>query len=265
MVDYEMKQENVRLRREDLFEGIKQALQEIPVLVEQEERKVNVMFQDALISGVSVEDEGYCIFNASSEWADKTTYLCDKAEDGSWFYYLESIDECIGEMQRLVMFEAQKGSRSVSHARKESELRRFVTEDLFKTSYVKFMEQADKNVISKKSQGSKCPDGFSERNHFDGADFVQHFGQGAASKTPYMNWWVVSIYYLPDSGNIIMGIEEDRYPYLKKMSPLRKTQIGNKKTDIAVFYSATKDSVNYGELHKRFIEVSEEVMSLGLR
>lgn len=32
-----------------------------------------------------------------------------------------------------------------------------------------------------------------------------------------MNWWVVSIYYLPDSGKIIMGIEEDRYPHLKGM------------------------------------------------
>ena len=68
-----------------------------------------------------------------------------------------------------------------------------------------------------------------------------------------MNWWVVSIYYIIDSGNIVMGIEEDRYPHLKKMQtkPLRYEQIGNKKTNVAVFYSAAKDDVNYGELYYR--------------
>lgn len=65
-------------------------------------RIVTVEFQDLLISGVSVEDEGYKIFNVSSEWAEKTTYLCEEAKDGTCFYYLETIDECIGEMQRLV-------------------------------------------------------------------------------------------------------------------------------------------------------------------
>ena len=44
-----------------------------------------------------------------------------------------------------------------------------------------------------------------------------------------------------------MGIEEDRYPHLKEMSikPLRYSRIGNKKVDTAVFYSATKSSLDY--------------------
>ena len=81
-----------------------------------------------------------------------------------------------------------------------------------------------------------------------------------------MNWWVVSIYYIIDSGNIVVGIEEDRYPHLKEMNnkPLRYEQIGNKKTNVAVFYAAAKDNVNYGVLYESFITVCEEVMQLGL-
>ncbi len=106
--------ENILFRREDLAAGIKGALKAIPVTVNEKGRNVTVEFQALLVSGVSVEDEGYKIFNASSEWADKTTYLCEESNDGTRFYYLETIDECIGEIQRLVMFEAQKGKRQPS-------------------------------------------------------------------------------------------------------------------------------------------------------
>jgi 5-methylcytosine-specific restriction endonuclease McrBC GTP-binding regulatory subunit McrB len=61
-----------------------------------------------------------------------------------------------------------------------------------------------------------------------------------------------------------MGIEEDRYPHLKEMSikPLRYAQIGNKKVNTAVFYSTNKSSVDYGELHEKFISVCEEVIQI---
>ena len=98
----EILSDNARFRREDLAAGIKGAVKALPVKVTEKGRIVTVEFQDLLISGVSVEDEGYKIFNASSEWAEKTTYLCEEAKDVTWFYYLETIDECIGEMQRLV-------------------------------------------------------------------------------------------------------------------------------------------------------------------
>lgn len=101
--------ENVLLRRSDLATGIKFSLRKMPVSVNEKGRNVIVEVQGLIISGVSVEDEGYKIFNASYEWANNTTYLCEKAEDGSWFYYLETIDECIGEIQRIVMFESQRG------------------------------------------------------------------------------------------------------------------------------------------------------------
>lgn len=100
--------EGIILRREDLKEGVAFELSGMPVNISTKERNVLVDFQELLICGISVEDEGYWIFNASSEWADKTTYLCEEVTDGTWKYYLETIDECIGEAKRLVMFETQK-------------------------------------------------------------------------------------------------------------------------------------------------------------
>ena len=112
---------------------------------------------------------------------------------------------------------------------KTSELRKYITAELFKKAYLEFMEQADKNSITGKAEGGKTPYGFLEKNNFDGADFLRQFGHGAASKAPHMNWWVVSIYYTVETGSIILGIEENRYPALNsiKIKPLTFKRIGN--------------------------------------
>ncbi len=151
-----------------------------------------------------------------------------------------------------------------------SELSRTLTEDIFEKAYSLFIEQADKNAISKKSHGDKLPYGITKEDdnrikEIDGGGRFgvgQHFGQGAASKTPYINWYVVSIYYSPDDGSIIMGIEKDRYPKLKHMEPRRYTQLGNKKTEVAVFFQSSKDNLDYEKLYEAFINVSEQVMRL---
>ena len=169
-----------------------------------------------------------------------------------------------GKQSRILL----KNMPKEDHQMKEnriSELRKNVTAEKFRIAYSAFMEQADKNSVSRKGQGSRTPFGFEGNREFDGANLSQHFGQGAASSTPYINWWVVSIYYLPDTGKIIMGIEEDRYPYLGKMNPDRYTYIGNKATRVAVFYSASKKDVDFFDLYGKFIDVAEEVMELGLR
>lgn len=264
--------EGIILRRDDLKEGVAFELSSIPVTVSTKERNVLVNFQELLICGISVEDEGYWIFNASSEWADKTTYLCEEDANGTWKYYLETIDECIGESKRLVMFEAQKGKSTgkpgnVNNGTHTSELSKILDDKTFENTFAGFIAQADKNAISGKGEGGQTPVGFSAKPSCDGADISTHYGQGGASKTPYLNWWVVSIYYTPDNGNIMMGIEETRYPHLKEMQikPLRYAQIGNKKVDVAIFYSATKSSINYSELREGFMNVCEEVMRLGLK
>ena len=152
----------------------------------------------------------------------------------------------------------------------QSELRRVMTAERFEKAYKIFMEQADKNSVSKKSNDERLPLGITKEDddrikEIDGwgrFGVGQHYGQGAASKTPYINWFVVSIYYLPDAGNIVMGIERDRYPKLNQMNPIRFVQIGNKKTDVAVFYESSRNGVNFRELYESFISVSEEVMRL---
>ncbi len=259
--------ESILLRRNDLKESLEEVLKAIPVTVSTKERDVLINFQELLICGVVVEDETYKIYNASSDWADKTTYLCEESEDGTWHYYLETIDECIGECQRLVMFEAQKGNNTKKAGSHTSELSKVLDRDTFERTYRLFLEQADQNVASGSGNGGQTPKGFDKKPNCDGADVSTHYGMGNASKTPYLCWWVVSIYYLPDSGNIVMAIEEDRYPHLKEMTikPLRYSRIGNKKVDAAVFYSTTKNDINYDELHEQFISVCEEVMRLGLR
>ena len=258
---------NVKLRLNDLCNGIMKTLKKFQVTVSTDNNVATIRLEELLICGICVGEEVYKIFNITTEWSHKTSYHCDPAADGTWYYYLDTIDECIGEVERLVKFKTQN-DKIISPNKRDhtSELSKVVTINIFEQAYIKFIEQADKNAISRKAQGSKIPYGFLEKPECDGAHFKQQFGQGAPSSTPYMNWWVVSIYYLVDSGNIIMGIEEDRYPHLKEMQnkPLRYEQIGNKKTNVAVFYAAPKENVSYRELYENFVTICEEVMQLGL-
>ena len=189
------------------------------------------------------------------------TFLYPRAFEKFLRFEDESLQEEINEM--LVAKECEKKAHS-------SELCRTFTEDNFEKAYRQFIVQADKNAVSKKSNGEKLPLGITKADddrikEIDGGGRFgvgQHFGQGAASKTPYINWFVVSIYYMPDTGDIVMGIEKDRYPKLKQMDPLRYTQLGNKRTEVAVFFQSSRDYLDYGKLYNAFIDVSEQVMRL---
>lgn len=50
------------------------------------------------------------------------------------------------------------------------------------------IEQADKNAISGKDEGSRKPYGFSTVPACIGKQLNTKYGQGAASSAPYMNW-----------------------------------------------------------------------------
>lgn len=261
--------EKLLIKRKNLEEGIKLLLKDIPVSVITEREKILVRFQELLICGITIYDEAYRIYNATSDWANTTTYLCEEDQDGTWFYFLETMDECIGEIHRLVLFEAKKGRGKPApglNRQHTSELSAVLPCNAFEKTLEAFIKQADANAVSGKSGGGQTPYGFSSKPKCDGAEVSTHYGQGGASKTPYLNWWVVSIYYLPDSGNVIMGIEENRYSHLKEMQikPMRYSRIGKKSVQIAVFYSAVKTNINHKELYENFINVCEEVIRLGL-
>lgn len=262
MSDFENISDEVRLRRENLANGLTTNL----VQIEEKDGNFLVNSQESFICGVTVEEAGYYrIYDVSEDWSKETSYRCEESGGGTWHYYLETIDEVIGEVKRLVEF---KTARKVpaNSGQHTSQLSKVVTAQKFKEAYTAFIKQADENVESDRAKGKRTPSGFDKKPECDEADFAVSFGRGRASKTPYMNWHVVSIYYLPDGGDIIIGIEKKRYAHLKEMQiqPSRYARIGDKDDDIAVFYSGNKNTVNYDELYNNFIDVCEEVMRLGL-
>lgn len=231
--EYEEGISDIYFRLIDLHDSLTHIIKNAKVRMEN--TSVVISKNDAELCSVLVMDEAYKISTSMTAWKEKTSYLCVD-EAGMIVYYVETIDECLGEIQRIITSEGV-----ISAKEHMSQLSQRVTAKAFENAYARFIEQADRNAETKKAQGSKIPYGFSEKPECDGAYFKAQYGQGAPSAAPYMNWWVVSIYYLPTNGNIIMGIEEDRYPHLKEMSiePLRYDQVGNKKVSTAVFFFST--------------------------
>lgn len=249
---------DIYLRQIDIYDNLTNILKHAQVRIENTSLVVSSNDIDVCI--IFVIDKSYKISTNITIWKEKISHFCTD-EMGSIVYYVDTIDECISEIKRLLDFINTDIKSSF-----KSTLRKIVTADAFEKAYRAFIGQADKNAISKKAQGSKIPYGFSEKIECDGAIFKAQYGQGVPSAAPYMNWWVVSIYYLPSNGDIIIGIEEDRYPHLKEISikPLRYERIGNKKVNVAVFYLTNINSVNYNALYEYFILLCEDVMRLGL-
>ncbi len=255
------------LKREDLASSLREELKIFPVNIMEDDDKVKVSVQEKLICGVEIQEETYKIFFINQEWKDKTSYRCEDDGNGMWSYYLETIDECIWEVKRIVIFEANRNKQKKTFVPINSELRQVISVERFESIYRHFMEQADLCVEKGTTAGSsQTPYGFPKKPKYGGKNLSLHFGQGAVSASPYLNWWVVSLYYLPKSGDIIMGIEVGRYSHLMQMSekPIRYSKIGNKKRNVAVFYSTNTKTVDYKELYDKFIAVCEEIMQLGL-
>lgn len=99
--------ENIIVRKKDLLESVSHILKGYKCSVKESENGVSVQFSKDVVIELAVEKNGYCIFNVSDEWTKETTYYCEK-EDEIWLYYLDSIDECIGEIQRIAEMETKK-------------------------------------------------------------------------------------------------------------------------------------------------------------
>ena len=100
--------ENVLARKKDLLEGIEYALKGYKCSIRANDSDIKVRFSKDIEIGLSVEENGYRIYNISEDWAGKTTYFCEKDLDGIRYYYLDSIDECIGEIERIADVEIKK-------------------------------------------------------------------------------------------------------------------------------------------------------------
>lgn len=114
---------DILLRKEDLLESIKFILKGKSVTVDGSDKDVILNFEETAAVRISVENEGYKIYGVSMEWVAKTTYLCEKNEDDVWFYWLETIDECVGELKRLVTFETKKEKENYANISYEKQLK----------------------------------------------------------------------------------------------------------------------------------------------
>lgn len=102
--------DDILTRRNDLADGLKMSLKRIPVDVFVENADVKILFLGSLVCGVEVMPEAYKVYGISSEWVDCTHVLCQKDKDETWHSFMDSIDDCIGEITRFVEFEAKKGT-----------------------------------------------------------------------------------------------------------------------------------------------------------
>ena len=100
--------ENILARKKDLLVGIEYALKGYKCSIRETESGISIQFGKDILIGVAVEESGYSIYNISDEWAKETTYFVDTDDDGTKFYYLDSIDECVGEIERLAEVETKK-------------------------------------------------------------------------------------------------------------------------------------------------------------
>ena len=105
--------ENIIARKQDLLESVEYVLKNYSCSIMENENAISIQFSKDKVIGIAVEANGYCIYNVSDEWAEKTTYLCEKEEDGIWYYNLGSIDECIGELERIAKLETQTAVKPI--------------------------------------------------------------------------------------------------------------------------------------------------------
>ena len=140
--EYEEGITDIYLRLTDLHDSLAQMIKNAKV--RKENTSVVVSKNDDKCC-VMVMDKAYKITTSETAWKEKTSYLCeDKA--GKIVYYVDTIDECLGEIKRLIDFvNVENGSEHTS------DLSKVVNAGAFEKAYKAFIEQADKNAVSKKA------------------------------------------------------------------------------------------------------------------
>lgn len=104
--EYEEQITDIYLRLLDMHDSLVQMIKNAKVRMEN--TSVVVSKNDVDMCSVSVMNEAYKISTGESAWKENTSYLCVD-EDGIVVYYVETIDECLGEIKRLMDFTDVKG------------------------------------------------------------------------------------------------------------------------------------------------------------
>ena len=91
------------------------------------------------------------------------TYHCDKAADGTWFYYVDSADECIDGCRRIVMYAAtRERNTAYSHSHEPLDWNGNIEDILKSIKYTlsKILEGTEYYVERNKKDGEKDIDLF---------------------------------------------------------------------------------------------------------
>ena len=79
-----------------------------------QDRDLVFMHQETTLCSVHFADR-IKVYGVSTGWTKQTTYICFPDSDGTWFYFIETLDECIGELEQLIRFELKQCYTAVSH------------------------------------------------------------------------------------------------------------------------------------------------------
>ena len=109
-----MTNENITARKNDLKGAIEHALKGVDCKIAEGGNAISIQIAKSSAICISVEEAGYCIYSFDAEWAEVTKYLCESEGDGDIVYFLDSIDECIGEIKRWVDFASKSISKPSS-------------------------------------------------------------------------------------------------------------------------------------------------------
>jgi len=127
--------------------------------------------------------------------------------------------------------------------------------DEFKKILELFIQQAKLNKNTGRSNGNH------QARFNTGAKLYNHFGQGAASKAPYINYWWISIYWNPEMHELVLAVYTDTEDLAgatffppKELSGIDATIPG--KGRVTKLYSCSDDYIENDilELYEKFME-----------
>ncbi|MBE6035007.1 MAG: hypothetical protein E7222_09985 [Clostridiales bacterium] len=107
------KSDEMGVKLHEIAEIIRGELTEDSVTIDETAVAVLVELQGDAICKVSVDEGGYRIFGFDEEWTAETIFLCQAAEDGMQFYYVEESDVAIGEIESIVRWKLNQNHANV--------------------------------------------------------------------------------------------------------------------------------------------------------
>ena len=108
----DMVYDRIRLLKEQITNKAKHISLPSKINLRDDMDQVIVELNSAIVCIVFVSEDICELQGFSSDWCKETTYLCEKNSEGLWSYSVDSIDECVGEVDRMLRYFAQERSKT---------------------------------------------------------------------------------------------------------------------------------------------------------